>query len=432
MKKFLLTQETFAAEAAEINKILRGDFKTPLHLYDYNIRTPIVSMPLNQKQMLPLLALLSAFPALSTDMYLPALPSLAQTWRQPMAVINLTLFCFFLTYGVFLLVYGPLSDRFGRRPALMAGISVFIAGSLMCAFAWNAASLILFRGVQAAGAASASALSMAMSKDLFDGRQRVRVLAHIAVIMTIAPMIGPIIGGWIMTYLTWPYVFWVQALLGITALGGVLLAPETLREPVGISPGIILKNYFQILTNRRFMAFTLMMAGGIFPFFAFIGGASEIYILFFGLSKQHFTYFFSLNAIAMMIGSAVCGRVLPRVAPGRLITVGYSGVMAGGAAVYFYGALSPWHLALSMSLISLALGLSRPPSNNIVLEQVQRNIGTASSVLIFANMMCGAAAMEIIALDWSNKIRFLGVSGIISGGAMLLMWLALRRVSGST
>lgn len=388
-------------------------------------------MPFNKRNMLPLLALLSAFPALSTDMYLPALPSLALQWHQPLSVINLTLFGFFLTYGVFLLVYGPLSDRYGRRPVLIVGICIYVVGSLMCAFAQGAVSLIIFRVLQAGGAASASALSMAMCKDLFDGKERVRILAHIAVIMSVAPMVGPLVGGWVLTYLTWPFVFVVQAALGAISLAGVLWAPETHTELSRISPVIILKNYFQLLSYGRYMAYTLMMAGAIFPFFAFIGGAPDIYITIFGLSKQSFAYIFSFNAFAMMLGAWTCGRLLDRVSPSHLITIGYGGVLCGGILIYQVGVRGPWHLALSMALMSFTVGLSRPPCNNMVLELIDRNVGAASSLLIFVNMMCGAVAMELIALGWEDKIKILGAFGIICGGAVLTLWLGLQRFAGS-
>ncbi len=386
-------------------------------------------MTLNKKQMLPLLALLSAFPALSTDMYLAALPTLASQWRTPLSVVNLTLAGFFFTYGLFLLVYGPLSDRFGRRPVLLIGISIYVLGSLTCAFALGPVSMISFRVVQAAGAASASALSMAMCKDLFDGKERARILAHIAVIMTVAPMAGPVIGGYILTYSSWPFVFVVQALLGGIAFIGVIGAPETLSESSGISPIVILRNYAGFLTHRRFMAYTLMMSVVSFPFFAFIGGSSDIYINIFKLNEAQYGLFFALNAFAMMLGALVCGRLIDRLSSEHLITMGYSGLLAGGILIVYLGKDGPWHLALSMCLVSFFLGISRPPNNNLVLDQVERNVGTASSLLIFANMMFGAVGMEFIALDWGDKVGCLGMAATITGGGVLGLWLVMRRIA---
>ena len=139
------------------------------------------------KRMVPLMALLTAFPAFSTDMILPAIPALAVMWNKPLAVVNLILICFFVTYGFFLLFYGPISDRYGRRRPLIVGISLYIFASMLCAVANSAAMLIAFRILQAAGAAASASLSMAITKDIFSGKERERILAYIAVIMALAP-----------------------------------------------------------------------------------------------------------------------------------------------------------------------------------------------------------------------------------------------------
>ncbi|HET8687699.1 MAG TPA: MFS transporter, partial [Methanosarcina sp.] len=184
----------------------------------------------NLKGTVPLLALLTAFPALSTDMILPAIPSLARTWNQPLSVINLTLVCFFVTYGFFLLFYGPISDRFGRRRPLLFGLSVYIVASLLCALASGASMLIFSRMLQAAGAAASSSLSMAMTRDIFSGPERERVLAYTAVIMAIAPMLAPVIGGWILVDFSWPWIFVIQAFMGGIGMLGVFRFPETLSS----------------------------------------------------------------------------------------------------------------------------------------------------------------------------------------------------------
>ena len=201
--------------------------------------------------------MLSAFPPLSTDMYLPAIPFLQKQWGVSLVKMNLTLICFFVTYCFFLLIYGPVSDRFGRRGPLMAGIGVFILASIGCALAVGVDYLIAYRVLQAAGAASSSTLALAISKDVFEGHMREKVLAYVAVIMAVAPMTAPIFGGWIITAWSWRCVFVAQALLGAVSLAGVYLMPESLRDRVKTSPLQMVASYARLAANPRYASLVL-------------------------------------------------------------------------------------------------------------------------------------------------------------------------------
>lgn len=381
-------------------------------------------------RLLLLLALLSAFPPLSTDMYLPAIPLLQKSWQQPLAIVNLTLVGFFVSYCVFLLFYGPLSDRFGRRPPLLAGIGIFILASLLCTISDNVISLIIFRVFQAAGAASASALALAISKDVYEGHERERILAYIGVIMALAPMLAPVFGGWVMTWFSWRWVFVIQGTIGALAWICVFRMPETLKTPAATSALETAGIYLQLLRNRRYLGFALMMSLIVLPHFAFIGGSSDIYITRLGLSEQIFGYFFALNAATMMAGSFACTRLVGQVGSRGLLTAGFAGILIGGLGMLTRWIPGPWGLALPMAVISFSFGISRPPSNNMVLEQVDRHAGAASSLLIFIYFMLGAFAMWLISLDWADKIRTIGVLGTACGGIILGIWILLPQIAG--
>ncbi len=384
---------------------------------------------MKQKRPFLLLALLSAFPPLSTDMYLPAIPLLQKTWQQPLAVINLTLVAFFVVYCVSLLFYGPVSDRFGRRPPLLAGIGLFIAGSLLCAFSNQVGTLIVFRVLQAAGAASGSSLALAISKDVYEGGERERILAYIGVIMALAPMLSPVFGSWLLVWFSWRWIFVVQAALGAVSWIGVYRMGEPLEmfTNTGIlqTAGI----YMQLLRNRRYLGFALMMSLVVLPHFSFIAGSADIYITGFGLSEQTFGYFFAFNALSIMAGSFACTRLLRRIRSDVLLTICFIIVPAGSILMFSRCLPGPWAIALPMAVISFAFGLSRPPSNNLVLEQVDRHAGSASSLMIFIYFMLGAFAMWFISLDWPDKIRIISVLGMGSGMAILLLWLVFGKKS---
>lgn len=381
----------------------------------------------NLKGTLPLLALLTAFPALSTDMILPAVPSLAETWNQPLSVINLILVCFFITYGFSLLFYGPISDRFGRRRPLLAGLSVYIAASLLCALATNAPMLIGFRILQAAGAAASSSISMAMTKDIFSGHERERILAHIAIIMALAPMIAPVLGGWILTDFSWQWIFLIQAVMGVIGIFGVLRFPETLSQVSDLPLSRIMNIYGSLLFNPSYIIMVLVMSASLFPLYSFIAGSSAIYVSEFGLSEQKYSYFFAFNALALMVGSFSCLRLTRSISSKHLMTVGFAGISLGGFFLLLTGQHGPWSFALPMFLITFSLGLSRPPSNNLVLEQVDRDAGSASSLLIFCYFTLGAVGMWFISLEWADKIPVLGTIALSCGSMVLVAWFVLQK-----
>lgn len=383
--------------------------------------------PEELKRIVPLLALLTAFPTFSTDMILPAIPSLAVTWNEPLAVVNLILICFFITYGFSLLFYGPISDRYGRKRPLIIGISVYIVASMLCAVANGAFTLIAFRILQATGAAASASLSMAMTKDLFLGKERERILAYIAIIMALAPMFAPIIGSWILLYLSWHWIFFAQGIMGVIGILGVLRTPETLKEASETPLSRVLHSYGKLLLNKNYAIMVLVMSISLLPLYSFIAGSSDIYINGFGLSEQIFSYFFAFNALALMSGSISCLKLTERMNSRYLITVGFAGILLGGMLILTIGHHGPWSFAFPMAMITYSIGISRPPSNHLVLEQVRKDAGAASSLLIFTYFTLGAVGMWLISQDWLSKIRILGTIALISGAIVLTVWLVLQK-----
>ncbi|MFO8083867.1 MAG: hypothetical protein R6U27_06060 [Desulfobacterales bacterium] len=166
----------------------------------------------------------------------------------------------------------------------------------------------------------------------------------------------------------------------------------------------------------------------VFPFFAFIVASSEIYISLFGLSERTFGYFFGFNALAIMIGPLTFFYMSRRISQKILITVAFAGIAVAGFWMAFFPHNGPWSLALPMWCLSFFLGLCRPPTNSLILEQVDRNTGAASSLTIFTFMMIGSVSMGIISLAWLDKITVLGIMGAMSGCLALIFWLRFGRV----
>ncbi len=383
--------------------------------------------PTSKIRALLILALLAAFPPLSTDMYLPALPSLTANWQTSEAIINLTLVGFFVSFSLALLFYGPLSDRFGRKPVLLGGISLYILACLVCALADSPQALIAGRILQGMGAASASTLSLAMTKDCFVGAERERVLAHMAIIVSLAPMLAPVLGGLILNFAHWPVIFHAQMGLGLVAIWGVW----KLKEPAPATSrtlGQVLGSYARLIGNARFMALCSLIALGMTPLFCFIGGSSFIFVTHFGLSEQVYSYFFAFNSGALMLGFWICGRLLKRMPGFRIILLGYAGILIGSTALALCAELGPWGMALPMAFLTMSLGMSRPPSSHFLLEQVTTDAGSASSLIMFTYFVGGATAMWFIARPWDNKILTLALVGVATSALVLTLLPRLGRM----
>lgn len=382
----------------------------------------------SKNKIIVVLAMLSAFPPMSTDMYLPSLPLLQRLWQQPEAAVNLTLILWFVTYCLFLLVYGPISDRMGRKPPLIMGVCLFIISSMVCAFSTGLYMLIAARVFQAAGAAASTVMAMAMAKDLFEMRQRVLVLSYIAVINALAPMMAPTLGGWIMMLLDWRWVFIVQAGLAALVLWPVFRLPEPLKETLDVRPVQAFMSYVRLTKNWRFSLLNVAMALPNMALFSFIAGSPAIYISYFGLSEAQFGYFFGFNALGMMAGSYGYSFLQRWFSSLRIMQSSFIFMITGGLAVAFLPHTSPWSLALPMWLVSLGLGLNRPPSNNLLLEQVDQDAGSASSLIAFGIMFSGAVAMIVVSLAWPDKAMIIGLFGCGGGAISLVTLTAMRGV----
>jgi len=374
-----------------------------------------------------LLALLTAFPPLATDMYLPAIPHLVENWEHSLAIVNLTLVLFFVTYCISLLFYGPLSDRFGRKPPLISGILLFIAASLLCAFSVNIWMLIAARIIQGMGAGAASSISLAMARDRLESGARERVLSQVSVIMAVAPMVSPMIGSLIMEYLSWPWVFIAQGVMGVVALVGVLATSESHVGDTDESLLKLLQKYARVFSNRPFMGMVFCNAVISLPLFAFIAGSSSLYIRTFGLGESTFAVFFGANAFCFMSGSMTCMRFGRKLGTLTMISAGYAGIVLGGIMMLSNDFSGPLQFAIPMGIITFSLGLSRPPSNNLSLEQVTKDVGTASSVMVFSYFMCGAISMALVSLEWEDKLFYIGWLSLASGVVGFSSWLLLKR-----
>ncbi|GFM37507.1 Bcr/CflA family efflux MFS transporter [Desulfovibrio psychrotolerans] len=380
-----------------------------------------------------LILMLAGFPALSTDMYLPAIPTLCTIWGIPLAQANLSLVVFFVCFSAFLLVHGPLSDRFGRRPVLLFGVTLYIGGCLLCAAANSISMLIAARMVQAVGAAAASALSLALAKDLYEGNDRKKLLAYIGVIVPLCTMAAPTVGAMMLSFFSWRAIFLSQGVLALAALYGSFLLREPLDERGTGGVREALGRYRDLMRNRAYMKYAVSFSMLGFAFFGFIAASSDIYITGFGMSAQTYGAYFAFNAVALMCGSLLCSRLCVSFDSRPILLTSVSGMLLAAAVMFMLGGETPARFALPMFAYTFFLGMSRPLSNHMILEQVNRNSGTAASLLTFFFFVCGAAAMELVSLDWwASKPLIIAVLGFCGAAVPLALLVSQRRAGKAT
>jgi DHA1 family bicyclomycin/chloramphenicol resistance-like MFS transporter len=374
-----------------------------------------------------LLALLAAFPPLSTDMYLPAIPTLQAAWGISFSTANLSLVLFMAVFSVCLLIHGPLSDRFGRKPVLIGGILLFIVGSTLCALSNSIAMLLTARCIQASGAAAAASLALALTKDLYSGQERQKIFGYVGVIMALAPMLAPTMGGMMLKFGSWRWIFMTQVVLALIGLYGVF----RLKEPLTVftTGGVfaVFGRYVTVMRNLPFTVLSLGFALMVLPHFGFIGGSTDIYINGFGLSEQAFGLYFGFNAVGFMLGSLVCTRLVGVYKPLSMLYFTLFAFFGAGVLMLVMGGHSPLTVAIPMVCISFCVGFSRPISNSMILDQVDSDVGAASGILTFEIFFVAAVSMQLISLDWGHKPMVLGAAALVSACIPLVALQAVKK-----
>ncbi|MGE5374032.1 MAG: multidrug effflux MFS transporter [Bacteroidota bacterium] len=369
-----------------------------------------------------LIALLSAFVPLSTDLYLPALPGMSASFGVSADRVNLTLTAFFIFYALGTLVWGPLSDRYGRKPVLLSGLGLYIAASAACAFMWDVNGLVLCRILQALGGSAAGVVATAVVKDVYSGRKRGSVLAIVQSMVLISPAVAPVLGALLLSVTSWRGVFWSLTGIGLLALLGSLLFQETLPQRTS---GMLLPGpgrLGQVLRNRSFSSLLLLFSLGSVSSLAFIASSTYIYQDGFHLSGQMYSFYFALNALGLISGPMIYLWLARRLHAEQIIVGCYAAIAAGGLLVCLFGSRQPWLFALCILPASIAGSCLRPPSANMMLEQQKGDTGAVSSLMGCTGLLMGALGMQLISLPWGNMILALGVMTLGTATISLLAW----------
>jgi DHA1 family bicyclomycin/chloramphenicol resistance-like MFS transporter len=382
----------------------------------------------------PPLALIAAATAIgfcALHMVVPTLPILARVFDRGPAEVQLVLTLYFLGIAAGQLIYGPVSDRFGRRPVLIAGLALFLGGTALCGFAPTLPVLIAGRVAQAVGACAGLVLGRAIIRDVYDRDASARGIALVMMTMTLAPAVSPAIGAYVTEWFGWRAMFVLHALLGAGVLAWTLARlAETHSETVPLNPLAIGRSYAVLLRSRAFMCFALCTAFTSASWFTFI--ASAPYLLSETLHEPPSTYglMILLPMSAYIVGNAAAARLAGRIGSNAMVAAGVGLSLGSGmmmAAWCVYPGFSTWTLFVPMALSSIGNGLSQPTAVASGLSVYPRIAGTASGLVGFTQMAASAlGTMTVAVLPHDGPFAMVGVIVVTQVVAFMLGAVAVR------
>lgn len=368
----------------------------------FDQQTSTTPKPVTVRLMLNLSALMS-FASISTDMYLPALPTISRAFHTDAASVELTFSAFLVGFSFGQLAWGPISDRFGRKLPIALGMILFILGSVGCALSETVTQMMVWRVVQAIGACVGPVLSRAMVRDLYGREHSARVLSTLILIMGAAPLAGPLIGGQILLWWSWQGIFWLLACVGVITLFSFRSLPESLprerrtQEPIAHS----FKTYLQLIRDPRLMGYAL--AGGFFygGVYAFIVGTPFAYIDYYHVSAQAYGWLFGVNILGMMAANFVNGRLLNHVHSERIFQCavwGFASVAATLSACVWFGWGGIWGVIVPVFFYVSLNGFIVANSVAGALTFFPQRAGAASSLI--GAMHYGSGILSAALVSW--------------------------------
>ncbi|WP_375755467.1 multidrug effflux MFS transporter [Corallococcus exercitus] len=371
--------------------------------------TPKLSRSTEGPGLILLLGALIGFGPLSIDMYLPAFPSIGESLHATAGEVERTLATFFAGLAVGQLLSGPVSDRFGRTKPLYVGLLLYVLGSIGCATASSAEVLAACRFVQALGGSVGMVTSRAVVRDLHSGAAAARMMSRLVLVMGLAPILAPLLGGWVLRAAGWRAIFGSHAVIGVIALGAAFaLLPETAPPRSGAPRSSPFQAMWSITKAPDFLGPALAAALSQAGMFAYIGGSPFVFITLHGVKPEHFGWFFGANAAGLVAVSQLNHWLLARSSPERVLKQSVRiAALAGGVlvAVASTGFGGLWGIALSLFVFVSSLGAITPNATALAMEQHAKQAGIASAVLGALQFMLAAGASAAVSASHDGTAR---------------------------
>jgi len=381
---------------------------------------------LGKTGMLFFLVIISAFPPLTIDLYLPALPQMVEVFNTDRSMVNLTLSSYFVTYAIGLLFWGPLSEKFGRKPILLIGLAGYMVASILCAMTNSIEQLIGARVFQAFAGSAITVIATAIVKDLYDGREREKIMATIMSLVIIAPMVAPVFGAFLLKIASWRMMFVTLAVFGAFASVLACCYRETLENKY---QGSIFRSWGRmgvVMKNRSFVKLLVIFSIIPMALMGFLAAGSYIYIDHFGLTEQQFSYAFAFNALCASFGPTIYMKLSYRMPVQKVISGCFALLALAGIFTLTIGDLSPWFFMFIAAPATLMAIIMRVPGTNLMLNQQDHDTGSAVALIQFFSMICGSLGMVLVSIRPESLIENLGFIQLSVGTLGGLMWLMVR------
>ncbi|MBU0726267.1 MAG: Bcr/CflA family multidrug efflux MFS transporter [Alphaproteobacteria bacterium] len=381
-----------------------------------------------------ILGALTAFAPMSIDMYLPAFPAMQQDFATNAGHVQLTLSVFLLGLSLGQIFYGPLADRYGRKPPLYVGIALYTVASVAIALSTTIDSLILLRFAQALGGCSGMVIARAMVRDLFDERGSAKMYAQLMLVMGAAPILAPILGGYVLLVANWHAIFWILAVFGGACLTAVVFAlPESLpaerRGAGGLGPALV--NYGFLLRSPAFLAFA--MTGGCIQagMFAYITGSPFVFIDLYKVPAEQYGYLFGLNALGLIASSQINHRLLSRYSGRQILNTAVPVIATAAlvlAALAATGTGGLLGIVVPLFFCIAGMGFVGPNALAAAMAPHGRIAGSASALLGVLQFGTGAMAGTIVGLlnDGSARPMAFTIAGLACCAAALRFFVLPR------
>ncbi len=357
-----------------------------------------------------LLGSLTAFGAVSIDLYLPSMPSIARAFSVSPATVQLTFSAFFIGMAAGQLVYGPVSDRIGRRPAILIGCAVYVLASLACAFAPSIHWLIAGRLAQALGCCAGMVVARAVVRDRYDHRDSARIFSLLTLVLGVAPLVAPSVGAWLAAAVSWRAVFVVLALFGALICASVWFRLDESRSPATEAKArgeSIIGAYWDLLQSRRLLGYTLVSACNGATLFSYIAVSSDLMIDIWGFTPREFSLIFAVVAAGVIGSSQVNRRLLLTYSPDRILAVAAPAAMLCGyllLAIVLLGG-SKWLIIAGLFAVLTSNGFIAANALAGALNVDPLRAGTTSGLFGAANFALGATASAIAAALHDGSAR---------------------------